>query len=195
MKRPRTPRQQAWAASARFREIGRASLRKLARKRALLPKCGATARTTREPCQQPAMENGRCRYHGGLTPSGSGWHRPVWPDRNSPVANEKLGRKLDRLQRAARKRETLLREMSPEERAAHEAWQRTHKPGSPAARGMLRMELRDAASFQDRSDKPEPPRSPELLALDRDIALLREAIEKERREQDASSNDDMGVLG
>lgn len=27
--------------------------------------CGAHARTTGEPCRQPAMKNGRCRLHGG----------------------------------------------------------------------------------------------------------------------------------
>lgn len=31
--------------------------------------CGARARTNGHlPCRQPAMENGRCRLHGGLTP-------------------------------------------------------------------------------------------------------------------------------
>lgn len=30
-----------------------------------LPKCGAKAKRTRKPCQQPAMRNGRCRLHGG----------------------------------------------------------------------------------------------------------------------------------
>ena len=28
-------------------------------------RCGAYARTTRQPCQAPAMPNGRCRMHGG----------------------------------------------------------------------------------------------------------------------------------
>ena len=27
--------------------------------------CGAHARTTGKPCQAPAMENGRCKLHGG----------------------------------------------------------------------------------------------------------------------------------
>ncbi len=29
------------------------------------PRCGAHARTTGNPCQSPAMKNGRCRMHGG----------------------------------------------------------------------------------------------------------------------------------
>jgi hypothetical protein len=32
-------------------------------------KCGATTKSGK-PCQAQAMENGRCRIHGGLTPSG-----------------------------------------------------------------------------------------------------------------------------
>lgn len=29
------------------------------------PRCGAYARTTGKPCNSPAMNNGRCRMHGG----------------------------------------------------------------------------------------------------------------------------------
>ncbi len=31
------------------------------------PRCGAKAKSTGEPCQGPAMPNGRCRLHGGLS--------------------------------------------------------------------------------------------------------------------------------
>lgn len=30
-----------------------------------LPKCNAKAKSTGKRCQQPAMKNGKCRYHGG----------------------------------------------------------------------------------------------------------------------------------
>lgn len=30
-------------------------------------RCGAYARSTRQPCQAPAMANGRCKLHGGLS--------------------------------------------------------------------------------------------------------------------------------
>lgn len=34
----------------------------------MLRECGAKARTNgHRPCRQPAMANGRCRLHGGLT--------------------------------------------------------------------------------------------------------------------------------
>lgn len=31
------------------------------------PRCGAHARSTGEPCKAKAMENGKCRIHGGLS--------------------------------------------------------------------------------------------------------------------------------
>lgn len=31
-------------------------------------RCGAHARTTEQPCQNAAMDNGRCRMHGGKSP-------------------------------------------------------------------------------------------------------------------------------
>lgn len=190
MKRSRTLRQQAWASSARFREIGIAALRAIARKRAKLPKCGATARTTGEPCRQPAMENGRCRYHGGATPRGDAWHRPLWPDRNSPRVNEKLARKLAQLERASRKRAERLRAMSPDERAAHDLWQRAHSVGSAAARKMKRKERLDTASLRASRENARHAPDPELLALERDIARLRARIAREQAEADNE-----GVLG
>jgi hypothetical protein len=30
-------------------------------------RCGAHARTTGKPCQAPAMPNGRCKLHGGMS--------------------------------------------------------------------------------------------------------------------------------
>lgn len=196
MKRPRSLRQQLWAKSARFREIGLAALREVARERAKLPKCGATARSTGGPCQQPAMENGRCRYHGGRTPSGDDWHQPRWPHRNAPNWNAKFSQKISDLERASRRREKLIAAMPPEKRAAYERWKAAHKPGPAAARARSGAALREAQQHRKIVEEPirrEP--DPELIALERDIELLRAMIEEARREQDVSSNDDTGVLG
>ena len=35
-----------------------------------IPRCGAKSKSTGKPCAQPAMNNGRCRLHGGKTPAG-----------------------------------------------------------------------------------------------------------------------------
>jgi hypothetical protein len=31
------------------------------------PRCGARSKRTGKPCQAPAMPNGRCRMHGGMS--------------------------------------------------------------------------------------------------------------------------------
>lgn len=60
----------------------------------------------------------------------------------------KLNRKLNDLQRAAAKRVKRLARMTAEERAAHEAWQKTHKPGSAAARARAKRERQDAKAMR-----------------------------------------------
>ena len=47
---------------------------------ATAPRCGARAKRTGQPCKAPAMENGRCRLHGGKstgpkTPEGLAYSR------------------------------------------------------------------------------------------------------------------------
>jgi uncharacterized protein YjcR len=32
------------------------------------PRCGAKTKSSRKPCQSPAMANGRCYMHGGMSP-------------------------------------------------------------------------------------------------------------------------------
>lgn len=90
------------------------------------------------------MANGRCRLHGGATQRGDDWHRPRWPDRNTPDATAKLGRKLADQQKAAKRKQRRLAAMSPEERAAHDAWQHSHRSGSAKRRAALREERRQA---------------------------------------------------
>lgn len=49
--------------------------------------CGAKARTRKhQPCQQPAIANGRCRLHGGLTPK----HNPG-PKTDAGKLRQKMG--------------------------------------------------------------------------------------------------------
>ncbi|OLP60342.1 hypothetical protein BJF93_15405 [Xaviernesmea oryzae] len=107
---------------------------------ALLPRCGAKAKTTGEACRQVAMSNGRCCYHGGRTPKGAGWHKIQWPEPNDPKAEEKLQSKLRASRKAQQKREQQLSVMSANERARHEAWQRSHQPGSKRARAAARQQ-------------------------------------------------------
>ena len=32
------------------------------------PRCGAKTKSSGKPCQSPAMANGRCNVHGGMSP-------------------------------------------------------------------------------------------------------------------------------
>ncbi|WP_332716091.1 hypothetical protein [Pelagibacterium mangrovi] len=139
------------------------------------PRCGAKAKSTGQPCQRFAMANGRCDVHGGRTPKGKDWHKPRWPNKSAPDANEKLNRKLKDLDRAYRKRERRLVAMTDDERARHEEWQRSHKPGSAAARQAAkarRQKNADARARYERSRNEPQPLSPELEHLEQQIAQL-----------------------
>lgn len=181
---PRTPAQQAWANSARFREMGRAMAQCHNRLRRLGPKCGARTRRDGHPCQHPAMANGRCYRHGGRTPSGDAWHQVAWPDPASPNAEAKLHRKLRDRERAAKRRAARIAAMTPEERAAHEAWHRARKPGSAAQRAAAKRERQDAEAFREAIEAPPPPLSPERAMLRRRIEELQAKLAEIRKHED-----------
>ncbi|TPM31456.1 HGGxSTG domain-containing protein [Mesorhizobium sp. B2-3-4] len=158
-----------WRGSPAAIAIGRATLRKWNAKRHLLPKCGAARKRDGQPCQNLALENGRCRYHGGKTGRGDQWHRHVWPDGKSAAATEKLNRKLTDIDRAATKRKKRMKRMSLEERAAYEQWQRDHRPGSAAQRESRRRKRKADAELRKLASAPPKPPSPEVLALQAEI--------------------------
>lgn len=106
--------------------------------RPLRPRCGAKRKYDGQPCQQIAMANGRCSYHGGRTPKRDGWHKPRWPNGDVPDAERKLARKLGDLEKLAAKRLAKLAAMSPGERARYEEWRQSHRPGSGASRAAAR---------------------------------------------------------
>lgn len=175
---PRTPAQKAWASSDRFRETGRGMMLQFNRQRALGPKCGARTKKDGQPCRNAAMENGRCRFHGGRTPKGDQWHVTTWPDPKSTGATRKLNRKLHDLQRIAKRREARLRAMTPDERAAYSAWLRDHAPGPAAVRKWKRRDRVEAAAMQLWFAQAYiPPPDPEAEALRRMIEAKQREIE------------------
>jgi hypothetical protein len=148
------------------------------------------------------MENGRCRLHGGATPKGDGWHKPVWPDANATNWNAKLARKLVDLERAAKKRARRLRSMTPEQRADHAAWQRSHKPGAANARAAWRDEIANDAWLRKVFATPgAAPMSDELRAIAARIAEIEAesavlaARLAELNAPEPQSTDDMGIFG
>ena len=139
-----------------------------------LPRCGAKARTTGEPCKQIAMKNGRCAYHGGHTPKGDSWHKPRWPDGKRPDAAERLNRKLADLETAEKKRRKRRARMDPDELARHAAWQRTQKPGKAAERRRLRANAQAAKAARETllGEPDVGAANPAIAALQRVIDAL-----------------------
>ena len=149
MKRRRPQKKSsAWQSSAQWKSIGSAAIKRWNATRHLKPRCGARRKLDGGPCQHLAMANGRCHRHGGRSPSGAEWHRPVWPDGKAPNAMKKMNRKLATLQKAAAKRQKRIARMTPEELAAYRKWQRTHTPGSAKARQRIREDRKQALAMR-----------------------------------------------
>jgi hypothetical protein len=179
-----------WQRSAQWRTISREAIRNWNAQRVTMPKCGARRKRDGEPCQNLAMANGRCRFHGGRTGKGDQWHRPRWPNGKRHDAEDKLKRKLADLERAEKKRRKRLAGMSPEERAAYEHWKKTHKPGPPSAREAARQRRQQDDALRASLAVPTTqPVNPEVARLDREIALLRAEADQMQREQQ------LGVFG
>jgi hypothetical protein len=179
----RNTRLPGWSQTAQFRAIGRAAIKAWNATRADLPKCGATAKSTGEPCKQVAMKNGRCAWHGGKSPRGKGYGHPQWPSKSSPNAIEKMNRKLRDRERQARKRARRLAGMSTEERRRYEEHRRAHKPGPPGPRAAERARRAQNKATREQlaqMGKPSAP-SAEVQALDEAIEALQRKLEGLRR--------------
>jgi hypothetical protein len=171
-KRWRTSHLDVWRRSATFREIARRSARKNLDAFKHAPRCGAARKRDGAPCCNPAMANGRCALHGGLTPRGDQWHRPQWPARP-----EKLNRKLRDRERVEKRRAARVAAMTPKERAAYVAWQNTHQPGPRGERESARVRrLQDREAAKLLAGQRVPPGDQEA------IDALTSAIEALRRE-------------
>lgn len=180
----------AWQRSARFREVGLASLHKINRRRDLLPKCTAIAKSTGQQCQQLAIRGKtKCRFHGGATTRGDNWHRPRWPKPSDPRAMEKIDAKLRALAKNAKARDARLATLPPHRRAEYAAWLRAHKPGPKAARRRDREWRRQALDAVESLKPKVVPTNPEADAIDADIERLR-ALRARLLEDDSAQSAD-----
>lgn len=194
----------AYHRSLEFRMKADAALAKYNARRPYLPKCGAKRKRDGEPCQNLALANGRCRCHGGRTPSGDGWHRPVWPNGKAPDASVRLGRKLQNLEKAARARAARLRRMTDDERKQYEEWHKARPATSAAERAAIKQMKLQASAARDlmRGSAAKAVRGdPEYLALVARIAELRDQLAALHQEYakagEADKNDEIteGVFG
>ncbi len=170
---------------------------KINRRRHLMPKCGAHAKTTGLPCQQPAMGNGRCYFHGGATPKGDGrWHRPIWPKMDTPEGIARFYKKGAELTDRNKKREREAKQRSPTQVAAYERWRATHAPTTAAHRAALREARRQAAQAIDvlKASSASPARSVDASAREAEIIDLRAQIRFWDREIEIAENWNTGVF-
>lgn len=164
----RSTLQRMWSESPQC-EAAAAAGREAARQaRQEARKCGAKRKGDGRPCQMLALENGRCRLHGGLTPKGANWHRPRWPRAGAPA--QKLDKKLRELEQRRERQAARVAAMTPERRAQYERWHQTHKPGGAAAREAARRN-REARALLARPAVASPP-SPEQRAIQLEIDAL-----------------------
>ncbi|OBQ77406.1 HGGxSTG domain-containing protein [Mesorhizobium sp. WSM3873] len=191
----RQKRRDPWRGSAEQIAVGRAAIMKWNRIRHLQPKCGATRKRDGEPCQNLAMENGRCRFHGGKTGKGANWHKPVWPHRDAPDAETKLNKKLATLQRAASKRAKRVAAMTPEERAAYETWKRSHKPGPAATRARARRERQEVQQVREILSARPPAKAANADVAELDTLIAKKKAELDRLIDANSETDDKGAFG
>ena len=157
-RRKPTARLLAWWRSNAWREASRRGRAKYRASQALGPKCGAKAKKHGGPCRNPPLANGRCRYHGGRTPSGDQWHKITFTRRKGVKAPARADAKLKRRDRERRERQAKIAAMSAEERAAYLARQRSYTPGSKAERSRRRADkwFAELVSAMDREAAMDP---------------------------------------
>jgi len=134
--------------------------------KARLPHCGAKCRDGRR-CRNPGVgAGGRCPKHGGLTPSGAQWHVE-----RLPRDDRRYARKLETLAKRRAKRAAEIAAFSPERKARYDAWCKTHKPGSAAARARARQDREAAKLLAEPSPQPV---NPEIVRLQAVLDELRQ---------------------
>lgn len=162
---------------APFREIARSTIKRHNARHASRPKCGAKRKHDGQPCQHPAMANGRCYFHGGVTPRGKDWHKVRWP-----ADPEKFNRKLRDRERIETRRKQRVAAMTEKERVIYERRRSACRPGTPAqrqARRKRREQAKDAARIilqprQARVDQVQEALSAEIEALKAKAARLKQ---------------------
>ncbi|QWW67971.1 HGGxSTG domain-containing protein [Rhizobium sp. WYJ-E13] len=139
-----------------------------------LAKCGAKRRRDGEPCQQIAMENGRCHRHGGKTPKAVAWHVPQWPKPANSV-DMRIARVEKKRKATAKALARKLAAMTPDELERYRAWQRSHAPGPASERKRRQSDKRLADEIAATLSVPTV-LSGEALALQKEIDRLKALV-------------------
>ena len=198
MKRTRpTSRRLGWSQSAQFRQIGREAIKQWNAKRDEMPRCDAVRKSEGGGrCRQWPMQNSRCYWHGGRTGQGDTWHTVRHSDFSTPAGEAKFNRKLRDRKRYAEKRAARLAAMTPDERAKHDAWHRSHRPGAGAARSTQRARAdQDAqARLLITLEPSQRPSDPELTRIETALAAAKAKLAVLEARNAEPSNDDEGIF-
>lgn len=179
---PRPPNR--WQRSAAWKRIASQALKDFHAKKHLLPRCGAHARTSGEPCKQIALENGRCHWHGGKSPSGPEQNRRQLrakkPSRQTKSDWPKAAAKVERWNREDKDRKRRLVLMTQDEFVHY--FRRTHARQDQAfrkivdsemtRRGLSRSNIMGTAMTAPMATARPPAPNPELEAIEAQIAAL-----------------------
>lgn len=159
--------------------------------RRLKPKCGATNKKDGEPCKNLALENGRCKWHGGKSPKGKEWHKIQFPDGKSRNAVARAERKLSDKRRSEKARNKRLASMTPEQRQEeYEKWKNAHTPGSKTERERRRQEQTSNEDLRRLLTEPHP------VILSKEAAALaeeRKRLETMLQEIEAISSEQQNI--
>lgn len=192
-----------WQSSAEWKRIGSAAIRAYNATRHRLPKCGAKTRTTGEPCKHPALENGRCRLHGGLTPKGADWgvrqFTPKPPAKQTKKDWPRAQAKIDRFDREDKVRKRQLALMTSDEFRSY--FLRTHARHGREFRRVVDAEMRRRGLI--RSEILPGPNAPTVIGtpapVNAELERLEAEIERLKKLQAAiqrrDNEPDKGVFG
>lgn len=133
-----------WLATPEGAAHRAAALTKANAARKIALRCGAKAKHTGQPCKAIALENGRCKHHGGMSTKGDNWNVARLGRDGLPI--ERAEKKIRELARRRERQAARVAAMTPEERVRYDAWCASHKPGRAADRAAARHD-RDAAAF------------------------------------------------
>lgn len=174
-----------WQRSAQWKRIASEALRHFhAVTKKDLPRCGAYARTTGEPCQQIALENGRCHWHGGASPSGRDQGTRQFRVKKSRKPRKtdlrKVEAKMARWGREDKDRRRRLVLMSDDDfrvffkstHAHHDRAFRQIVDAELQRRGLTRSDIMGGPSAPLRAEPAPRPPNPELEALEAQIRAL-----------------------
>jgi hypothetical protein len=155
--------------SAAKRAAAWGNLQKAQEAQRTLPLCNAKRRDGGRCGNLGTGTGGRCRLHGGATPTGKDWHRVQLTNAgNSP---ERMDRKLQDVARRHAKIAARVAAMTPEQKARYDAWHAARRPGGPEIRQAAAQAREVREMLAERASAP-PVESPEAKALQEAIEAL-----------------------